>query len=595
MIDNKIKSIKTIIICFCIFAVLFWMVRKNNIDLKLISQKVDFSSFLFAVNSSNIKDVIIVAGGNSNVYTIYYKDKNYKTYYTQGIVNEEILLKLNKNNIKIIFEKKQEYTEIFGCLLLLGLFVIYYAQKIRNGEGFFSKFNTNNAKAEVVYKDYTIKTSFKDIGGLNEEIEEIKEIVEYLKDPDKVTNLGGRPARGVLLVGPPGTGKTLLAKAIANEAGVPLIAKSASEFVEMFVGVGASRIRDLFKAAREINKPCIIFIDEIDAVAKSRQQVSIGGENEREQTLNQLLVEMDGFNPAEKIVVIAATNRVDTLDPALLRSGRFDKKIYLKLPDVEGRKAIFLIHLKKIKYDPNLDINKIAHITPGLSGADIANIVNEAALIAAKQNKSQVDMQDILKAIERVTIGLEKKYIMSKEDKEIITYHEAGHAVVSIILGVPVAKISIIARGQALGYTLNADEEEKFICNQEDIIKRIKILYGGYCAEKEFLGKTSNGVVDDIKRATFLAEHMVKYWGMSDIVPAFFGGDDFTMDYFKWSDKTRAAIDDAKIVILKKAVEETQNIIREQRSAIERLAIVLFEKETLDEEEIKKIFQLNKK
>ncbi|MGC8852311.1 MAG: ATP-dependent zinc metalloprotease FtsH, partial [Hydrogenobacter sp.] len=407
-------------------------------------------------------------------------------------------------------------------LLFIGIWIYMMRQVSGGGSPSSRAFSFGKSRAKV-YIDEKPKVTLDHVAGMEEVKEEVKEIIEYLKDPVKFQRLGGRPPKGVLLYGEPGVGKTLLAKAIAGEAHVPFISVSGSDFVEMFVGVGAARVRDLFDTAKR-HAPCIIFIDEIDAVGRSRGAVNLGGgHDEREQTLNQLLVEMDGFDTSEGIIVIAATNRPDILDPALLRPGRFDRQIYIPRPDVRGRYEILKVHAKDKKLAPNVDLELVARATPGFTGADLENVLNEAALLAARKGKDYIEMEDIEEAIDRVTMGLERKgMVISPKEKEKIAYHEAGHAIMSLMVPGSDAlhKVSIIPRGMALGVTQQLPIDDKHIYDKEDLMGKILTLMGGRAAEEVFYGKEgiTTGAENDLQRATELAYRMVSMWGMSERV-----------------------------------------------------------------------------
>jgi cell division protease FtsH len=445
-----------------------------------------------------------------------------------------------------------------------------------------------------------VKVSFQDVAGVDEAAQELREIVEFLKNPRKYTNLGGKIPKGVLLVGPPGTGKTLLARAVAGEAKVPFFSLSGSEFVEMFVGVGAARVRDLFAQA-EAKAPCIVFIDELDALGKVRVQSPMGSHEEREQTLNQLLAEMDGFDPRKAIIIMAATNRPEVLDPALLRPGRFDRQVLVDKPDIKGREAVLRIHVKNVKLAPDVDLTKIAARTAGFAGADLANLVNEAALLAARRDKSAVDMRDFDEAIDRLIAGLEKKRVINQKEREIIAYHESGHAIVASTLpGMdPVHKISIVARGfGALGYTMQLPTEDRYLMQKQDLLNQLAVLLGGRSAEEVALGEISTGAQNDLQRATDLARAMVTEWGMSERVGVvhFDAGRrnrflDVTMppERGPYSEDTAQLIDAEVKQIVSHAHQEARRILREQRDLLERVTRRLLEQEVMEGEELRAI------
>jgi cell division protease FtsH len=407
---------------------------------------------------------------------------------------------------------------IIPAIFFVGIWIFFF-RRMSGAEGGVMSFARSRAK---IYSDDEVKVRFTDVAGVDEAEEELKEIVEFLKNPKKYTNLGGRIPKGVLLVGPPGTGKTLLARAVAGEAHVPFFSLSGSEFVEMFVGVGAARIRDLFQQA-EAKAPCIVFIDELDALGKVRVQSPLGSHEEREQTLNQLLAEMDGFDSRKGVIIMAATNRPEVLDPALLRPGRFDRQVLVDKPDVRGREEILRIHARVVKVAPDVDIKVVAARTAGFAGADLANLVNEAALLAARSDKSAVGMKDFESAIDRLIAGLEKKRVMSAKEREIVAYHESGHAIVATVLPDldPVHKISIVQRGfGALGYTMQLPLEDRYLMTRADLLSQLAVLLGGRTAEEIALGEISTGAQNDLQRATDIARAMVTEFGMSDALGA---------------------------------------------------------------------------
>ena len=481
---------------------------------------------------------------------------------------------------------------------LIVLFFVWMSRGMANaaGGGPGGIFNVGKAKAEVFDKDKKGKVTFKDVAGLAGAKQEVEEIVSFLKEPKKYTNLGGKIPKGVLLVGPPGTGKTLLAKAVAGEANVPFFSMSGSDFVEMFVGVGASRVRDLFRQAKE-KAPAIIFIDEIDAVgrARGRNNMMGGGNDERESTLNQLLTEMDGFGSNSGVIILAATNRADVLDAALLRAGRFDRQIHVELPDLQERKEIFGVHLAPIKVDNSLDINFLAKQTPGFSGADIANVCNEAALIAARNNHKQVDRQDFMDAVDRIIGGLERKNkIMTEEEKRSVAYHEAGHATISWLLryGNPLVKVTIVPRGVALGAAWYLPEERQ-LTNKDHIMDNLCSLLGGRAAEELFLKQTSTGALNDLERATKQAYAMVAYYGMSDKLKNLSYYDStgrYDMGITKpYSEKTAEVIDAETAAIIAEQMARAKKILEENAESHNKLAEMLLEKEVITSEDVEAI------
>ena len=482
-------------------------------------------------------------------------------------------------------------------ILLIVLFFVWMSRGMANAaNGAGGIFNVGKAKAQVFDKDKKDKVTFKDVAGLAGAKQEVEEIVSFLKEPKKYTDLGGKIPKGVLLVGPPGTGKTLLAKAVAGEANVPFFSMSGSDFVEMFVGVGASRVRDLFRQAKE-KAPAIIFIDEIDAVgrARGRNNMMGGGNDERESTLNQLLTEMDGFGSNSGVIILAATNRADVLDAALLRAGRFDRQIHVELPDLQERKEIFGVHLASIKIDKELDINFLAKQTPGFSGADIANVCNEAALIAARKNHKLVTRQDFMDAVDRIIGGLERKNkIMTEEEKRSVAYHEAGHATISWLLryGNPLVKVTIVPRGVALGAAWYLPEERQ-LTNKEHIMDNLCSLLGGRAAEEVFLKQTSTGALNDLERATKQAYAMVAYYGMSDKLKNLSYYDSngrYDMGFTKpYSEKTAEVIDAETAAIIAEQMARAKKILEENAEGHNKLAELLIEKEVITSEDVEAI------
>lgn len=473
----------------------------------------------------------------------------------------------------------------FGPVLLIIAFWMYSMKKMGGGEGGFGGgiFSVGKSKATLVDKDAESEINFNSVAGLDEEKQEVMEIVDFLKTPEKYTALGGKIPKGALLIGPPGTGKTLLAKAMAGEAKVPFFSISGSDFVEMFVGVGASRVRDLFKQARE-KAPCIIFIDEIDAIGRARGKGMMGGNDERENTLNQLLVEMDGFGGDTGIIMVAATNRPDVLDDALLRPGRFDRQIHINRPDLNGREQIFNVHLKKIKTGEDVSASDLSKLTPGFVGADIANVCNEAALIAARNNKTEVNMSDINDAIDRVTTGLEKKnMIITPEEKNAIAYHEAGHALTSWYLEYahPFVRVTIIPRSESLGHALYLPKE-KYLTVKEELLDDICVSMGGRAAETIVFNQISTGALGDLDSVTRKAYAMVVYYGMSEKVGnlSFYRMAQNSYDK-PYSDVTAKLIDDEVRVISDQQFKRAIDLLTEKREQLDKLAALLLEKEVL--------------
>ena len=488
-------------------------------------------------------------------------------------------------------------SQIIPFVIIIGLLYFLFVRQLRQaGRGALS---FGKSRAKLLQRDRE-KVTFKEVAGCDEAKEEIAEVVEFLKDPKKFQRMGGRIPKGILLVGPPGTGKTLLAKAVAGEAEVPFFSVSGSDFVEMFVGVGASRVRDMFEQGRK-NAPCIIFIDEIDAVGRQRGAGLGGGNDEREQTLNSLLVEMDGFDTTEGVIIVAATNRQDVLDNALLRPGRFDRQIYVDLPDLLGREQILRVHARKISLADDVDLSIIARGTPGLSGAELANLLNEGALLAARRNKRKVDMHDIDDAREKVQFGRERRRIMDDEDKKIVAYHEAGHALVGAVVddGIfPVHKVTIIPRGRSLGSTMYIPKKDTYNYAKRRMLARLATLFGGRIAEEQVLGDITSGASGDIQQATKLARHMVCDWGMSPLGPISYGENHDTVFLGReisrtesYSQETARKIDQEVQKIIDEQYQRAVDIISQKRDALDKIAAALLEYETIEGKHVMEIIE----
>ena len=531
-----------------------------------------------------------------------YRSEKMKTFVTARVDDPELVKELEAQGVKYSGNYENTWLQqfLFAWIIPIGIFFLIWRfvfKRMGGPTGSIMSFGKSKGK---IYAQEDLKFSFDDVAGIDEAKEELQEVVEFLKTPHKFTNLGGRIPKGVLLVGAPGTGKTLLAKAVAGEAEVPFFSISGSEFVEMFVGVGASRVRDMFGQAAQ-KAPCIIFIDELDAIGKTRGSNPVGGHDEREQTLNQLLVEMDGFDTNTGVIIMSATNRPETLDPALLRPGRFDRQVVVDRPDLNGREAILVIHSKGVRLDENVELKSIAAMTPGFVGADLANIINEAALLAARRNKDNVGMNEIEEAIERVMAGLEKKKrLISKKEKEIVAHHECGHALVASTLKTTdkVKKISIIPRGvAALGYTLQLPTEDRYMMTREELTDRISVLLGGRIAEEIIFDEMSTGAQNDLEKASDIARRMVKYYGMSDKLgivtfepenkSAFLGwGMGSNKDY---SEETARDIDIEVKKIIDDVYAKTREMLEKQKPMLIKLSKILMEKEVIEEKELKKI------
>jgi cell division protease FtsH len=559
----------------------------------------NYSDFLRNVEAGRVESVTI----RGNLVTGKLKDGGeFRTYVVES---PDFVKALRDKNVRISVRPVDQnpwYMSLliswFPMILFIGVWIFFMRQMQGGGAKALS---FGKARARLISEKHN-KVTFADVAGVEEAKEELREIIEFLKDPQKFQKLGGKIPKGVLLVGPPGTGKTLLAKAIAGEANVPFFSISGSDFVEMFVGVGASRVRDLFEQGKK-HAPCIIFMDEIDAVGRHRGAGLGGGHDEREQTLNQLLVEMDGFETNEGVILIAATNRPDVLDPALLRPGRFDRQVVVSRPDVKGREEILRVHARRIPLGPDVDVRVLARGTPGFSGADLANLVNEAALLAARQSKKLVEMIDFENAKDKVLMGVERRsVIISEEEKRIIAYHEAGHALVAHTLpgADPVHKVTIIPRGRALGLTQQLPIEDKYNYSREYLLNRITILLGGRAAEEMVLRQQTTGAGDDLEKATEMARKMVCEWGMSEkLGPLTFGkreehiflGREFARQQ-DYSEDTAILIDaEVKQIVLDCAVR-ARTILEEQIARLHRLAKALLENESLDAEEIARVLTI---
>ncbi len=567
-------------------------------------EKVDYSEFLSQVKSGNVQRVEFegkrINFGNrlplSN-YTI-----------SPETDNNTLIGLLEENNVRFTAEEPESQSLIgqllissFPILLLIGVW-IYFMRQMQGGGGGRGAMTFGKSKARLLGEDQ-VSVSFADVAGVEEAKEEVAEIVDFLKDPSKFQRLGGKIPKGVLMVGPPGTGKTLLARAIAGEAKVPFFTISGSDFVEMFVGVGASRVRDMFEQAKK-QAPCIIFIDELDAVGRHRGAGLGGGHDEREQTLNQMLVEMDGFEGNEGIIVIAATNRPDVLDPALLRPGRFDRQVVVPLPDIRGRELILKVHMRKVPLDDDVDPGVIARGTPGFSGADLANLVNEAALFAARANKRVVSMEQFEMAKDKIMMGTERRsMVMSEKEKLNTAYHEAGHAIVGYCMPDhdPVHKVTIIPRGRALGVTMYLPEEDKYSVSKERLESTISSLFGGRLAEEMTLGpnRVTTGASNDIERATDIARSMVTKWGLSEkLGPLTYSEDDGEVflgrsvtQHKQVSDVTVHTIDEEVRAIIDRNYERARRILKEHEEKLHMMAKALMKYETIDSAQIRDIME----
>ena len=582
------------------------------------SRKVSYDEFKTYVNKGYASKIVI--NKDESTLKMYVNPQNIRDVFKQGAKNTgkspfvttefgsvdkvetfvEAEKKAGKFKGELNYENKRG-NDLFNILLSFGpilLFIflwLYFMRRMGGGGsgGAGGVFNVGKSKAKMYEKGTDINVTFKDVAGQAGAKQEVQEIVDFLKNPKKYTDLGGKIPKGALLVGPPGTGKTLLAKAVAGEAGVPFFSMSGSDFVEMFVGVGASRVRDLFRQAKE-KSPCIIFIDEIDAVGRARSKnPAMGGNDERENTLNALLTEMDGFGTNSGVIILAATNRADMLDSALLRAGRFDRQINVDLPDLNERKEIFKVHLKPVKIDTSVDVDMLARQTPGFSGADIANVCNEAALIAARHNKSHVGRQDFLDAVDRIIGGLEKKTkVMTEGERRTIALHEAGHATISWFLehANPLVKVSIVPRGRALGAAWYMPEERQ-ITTKEEMLDEMCATLGGRAAEEMFVGHISTGAMNDLERVTKSAYGMIAYAGMSDRLPniCYYNNNEYNFQK-PYSETTAKIMDDEVLKMINEQYQRAKNLLNEHKEGHNRLAELLLEREVIFAEDVEKIF-----
>ncbi len=583
-----------------IIAIVLVSVFSNFGPRNSVAEKISYSQFLKEVdqgmvNTVTIEDDKIIKGMTKN-------NKRFVTY--MPMQDNALLGELLKSKVEVSGQEKQQesfllhlFVNWFPMLLLIGVWIFFMRQM--QGGGGRGAMSFGRSRARLLGEDQ-VKVTFADVAGVDEAKDEVKELVDFLRDPTKFQNLGGRIPRGVLLVGSPGTGKTLLARAVAGEAKVPFFTISGSDFVEMFVGVGASRVRDMFEQAKK-HAPCIIFIDEIDAVGRHRGAGLGGGHDEREQTLNQLLVEMDGFEGNEGVIVIAATNRPDVLDPALLRPGRFDRQVVVPLPDIRGREQILRVHLQKVPVDNNIEVMDIARGTPGFSGADLANLVNEAALFAARANKRKVSMLELDKAKDKIMMGAERRsMVMDDNEKKLTAYHEAGHAIVGLSVPEhdPVYKVSIIPRGRALGVTMFLPEQDRYSHSKRRLESQLSSLFGGRIAEELIFGAESvtTGASNDIMRSTEIARKMVTTWGLSPLGPLTFGEEEEEVflgrsmnKHKEMSDRTAQQIDDEVRAIIDRNYQRAKEILLANMDSLHLMAQSLIKYETIDAKQISEI------
>jgi cell division protease FtsH len=594
-LNNLIKNVAIWLVIALVLMTMF-----NQFSTRQAAQSpMDYSQFIEEVKQGKVAKVTIEGRVVKGLRT---DNKRFTTYAPSDPWMVSDLLKSG-----VIVEAKPEeepsllmniFVSWFPMLLLIGVWIFFMRQMQGGGRGGAFSFGKSRAR---LLDDSTNTVTFADVAGCEEAKEEVAELVEFLRDPGKFQKLGGRIPRGVLMVGNPGTGKTLLAKAIAGEAKVPFFSISGSDFVEMFVGVGAARVRDMFEQAKK-QAPCIVFIDEIDAVGRQRGAGLGGGNDEREQTLNQLLVEMDGFEGNSGVIVIAATNRPDVLDPALLRPGRFDRQVVVPLPDIRGREQILMVHMRKVPVAPDVRADILARGTPGFSGADLANLVNEAALFAARGSKRLVDMEDFERAKDKIMMGAERRSMVMPEDERRNTaYHESGHVVVATLLpkSDPVHKVTIIPRGRALGVTMQLPEEDRFSYDREYILNRIAVLFGGRIAEEVFMNQMTTGAGDDFKKATEMARRMVTEWGMSDALgPMVYGENEGEVflgrsitTHKNVSETTMQKVDAEIRRIIDQQYGLSRRLIEDNRDKVEGLAKALLEWETLDADQITDVME----
>lgn len=573
----------------------------NSLRVSQAERDIPYSEFKSRLKNKEINKVEISPDLIKGEMTVEGKKVNFRTI---PLTDSNLVKDMEDAGVQN-FSGTPDRSWITSLLLNVGWILIFilvwwfiFFRQAQMGGKQAMNFGKSRARQQDLKKN---KITFKDVAGCDESKEELKDIVDYLKNPKKYKTLGGTLPKGVLLYGPPGTGKTLLAKAVAGEAGVEFFTSSGSEFVEMFVGVGASRVRDLFERAKR-NAPAIIFVDELDAVGRHRFAGIGGGHDEREQTLNQILVELDGFDSKEGIILIAATNRPDVLDPALLRPGRFDRRINVPVPDIKGREDILKVHARKVLMDEKVDLNVIAQRTPGFVGADLANIINEAAIIAAKKDKQKVEFSDMEEAIEKMIAGPQRRTrVISENEKKIVAYHESGHAIVAkMIKGCdPVHKVTIVPRGPALGYTMQMPKEDRYLTSKTEILSRLSVLMGGRAAEEVIFGELTTGAHDDLSKATSYAQKMVTEFGMSekigplslkkDETEVFLGRD--IMRQPGYSNETSRNIDEEVKRIVNDAYFKAKNILIENKQLLDKLASTLMEKETVDGVEIDEMIQ----
>ena len=605
---NLLKNFAVILLIFFGISAVFSFISQDKTN---TPEQLSLSQLVEQINQEKTKQIIVE--GNNLKITFLDNKKAFAQKETEDSLSQTLanygVDKEKLEKVEIQIKNESNAVLVIGQILsiaipILMLVFFFWIMSKQAKIGAAQAFDFTKAKAKLFGAEghSEEKITFKDVAGLKEAKEELKEVVDFLKNPKKFLAMGAKIPRGVLLLGPAGVGKTLLARAVAGESNVPFFHASGSSFVELFVGVGSARIRDLFAIAKK-NVPSIIFLDELDAIGKSRGNGIGGSHDEREQTLNQLLVEMDGFERNTNVIVIAATNRSDVLDSALLRPGRFDRRVVLDLPDINDREEILKIHCKDKPLVPNVNLREVAERTPGFSGADLANIANEAAILAARMNKTQVFQDDLLESIEKVLLGPERRsHILSKKEKEITAFHEVGHALVSVFSPntEPIRKISIIARGMAAGYTLKMPSEDKKIRSKTEFLAEIAVCLGGYCAEKIKFGEMTTGASNDLEKASLLARKLVKEYGMSSLGlvsfsednTSLFEGGSFQKSY---SEETAVKIDNEVSKFINQGKEAAEKIIRQQKKLMEKIAKVLIEKETIERDVFEDLIGLKQK
>ncbi len=605
-LQGLFKNILFVVLVFLLLGAVFDLLNNPSQEIKDVS----ITQLVQDINQNKVKEIKVLGNG----VTITYNDNSiFKTKKETGESLSQLLTNLGGDKeslqkVSFVFEEQENTSDWVWSLLLFvvlpllmfGFFFWTMLRQAKSGAAQTFDFTKPKVKLFGAEGQPKEKITFKDVAGLREEKEELEEIVDFLKNPDKYLKMGARIPKGALLVGPAGCGKTLLARAVAGESNVPFFSVAGSSFVEMFVGVGSGRVRNLFNAAKR-HQPCLIFIDELDSIGKARGPAITGGHEEREQTLNQLLTEMDGFEQNDKIIVLAATNRPDVLDPALLRPGRFDRKIVIHLPDIREREEILKIHSRNKTLSTDINLREVAERTPGFSGADLSNVFNEAAILAAKKNAKNIIQQDLLNSIEKVLLGPERRsHIMSDKEKEITAYHEAGHALVSAFTpnAEPVRKISIISRGMAAGYTLKVPKEDRFLRTKSEFIAELSVLLGGYVCEKIKFNDTTTGSSDDLNKASQLARNIVKTYGMSNLGPTVFGEREADLFLGKeysetrnYSEKVAIDIDNEVEKLINNAEQEANRIIQEKKGLLEKIAKTLMKKETIEREEFEEMIK----